>query len=152
MVKGRIPTCLWRSETLQLPRSPESQKVAVSRGRKQGTYSDSEGIQPPELKVSEIVRMDKFEEGPRLSQGAMWASFSHSGGLQWVLWETWGSTVKVPGEVTRWVCSETSVSEKGACEWRNSQTLRVSVSSRKAFQERALSNCFLRLWRRRQQQ
>lgn len=64
MVKERVPTCLWRSETLQLLRSPESQKVAVSQGRKQGTYPNSEGIQPPELKVSEIVRMDRFEEGP----------------------------------------------------------------------------------------
>lgn len=48
-------------------------------------------------------------------------------GLQWVLWETWGSTVKVPGEITRRVCSETSVSEKGPCEWRNSLKLSESL-------------------------
>lgn len=152
-MKGKIPTCLWRSESLQPPQSPENQRVAVSQGRKQGTHPDSEGIQPPRPKVSEIlVRMGKFEGGPCLSQGATWTTCSPSGGYSGCCGNLGLHRQGPRGRDKAALLRDRRQREGSVLTAKLSQTLGVSVSSRKATQERALGNCILRLWRRRQQQ
>lgn len=125
-MKGRVPTDLW-SETLQTPGSPESQRVNVSRGRKQGMDPDPEGIQHQGRKVSERDEDGQIWRRVMHFTGRYLGPFLSIRGPEWVLWGIWRSDAKVPGEETRPVCSETGVSEKGARELRSSLKLSASL-------------------------